>query len=148
MAFWRLYYHLIWSTKGRQNLIIPEREPSLYNYIIGKADSLNCIIHAIGGIENHIHLAASIPPSLAISEFVKIIKGSSAHQFNLESPSSVSKFNWQRGYGVFSLDKKQLNDTVAYVKNQKQHHAQGTIIVPLERDESEDNAPKSFLKVM
>ncbi|NEQ25083.1 MAG: IS200/IS605 family transposase, partial [Microcoleus sp. SIO2G3] len=75
MAFWRLYYHLVWATKERQPLITSEREPKLYSYIIGKADSLNSIIHAIGGIEDHIHLITSIPPSLSIADFVKNIKG-------------------------------------------------------------------------
>ena len=70
MAFWRTYYHLIWATKGRQNLIISQREASLYKYIIGKANFLGSIIHAIGGTENHIHIVASIPPNLAISDFV------------------------------------------------------------------------------
>lgn len=143
MAFWRLYYHLFWATKERQSLIIPEREPKLYSYIIGKADSLGFIIHAIGGIEDHIHLVTSIPPSLAIAEFVKHIKGSSAHRFNQDSPPTSAKFGWQRGYGVFSLGGKQLDEAIAYVSNQKQHHSQGTAIASLERDNYEDDAPTS-----
>ncbi|NJR76788.1 MAG: IS200/IS605 family transposase, partial [Scytonema sp. CRU_2_7] len=102
MALWRLYYHLIWATKERQPLITPNRETKLYNYIIGKGDSLGCIIYAIGGIENHIHLVASIPPSLSISDFVQNIKGSSAHHLNHIYPSQ-DVFAWQRGYGIFSL---------------------------------------------
>lgn len=73
MALWRLYYHLIWATKERQPLITPNIETKLYSYIIGKADALGSIIHAIGGIENHIHLVASIPPKISISDFVKNI---------------------------------------------------------------------------
>lgn len=55
----------------RQPLIAPKREPDLYNYIIGKADSYGCIVHAISGIENHIHLVVSIPLTLLIVDFVK-----------------------------------------------------------------------------
>ncbi len=143
MALWRLYYHLVWATEERQPLITPEREPKLYSYIIGKADSLGCIIHAIGGIEDHIHVVTSIPPSLSIADFVKHIKGSSAHQFNQDSPPTSAKFGWQRGYGVFSLGGKQLDEAIAYVSNQKQHHSQGTAIASLERDNYEDDAPTS-----
>lgn len=136
MAFWRLYYHLIWATKERQPLINHDRETELYNYIIGKADALSCIIHAIGGVEDHIHLIASIPPKLSISDFVKTIKGSSAHQLNqnLKLSSNSTSFGWQRGYGVLSLGSKQLDQAVCYVKNQKEHHLQGTEIASLERD--------------
>jgi len=42
------------------------------------------------------------------------------------------RFAWQREYGVFSLGGKQLDQAIAYVQNQKQHHAQETIIRPLE----------------
>ena len=137
MAFWRTYYHLVWATKERQPLITFEKEKKLYNYIIHKADSLNCIIHAVGGIEDHIHLVASIPPSLSIADFVKNIKGSSAHLLNKNSRLSTNStsFSWQRGYGVLSLGGKQLEQAVSYVTNQKNHHSQKTVIDSLEKDE-------------
>ena len=135
MAFWRTYYHLIWATKERHPLITRERETELYKYIVDKSDSLNCIIHAIGGVEDHIHLVASIPPSLSIADFVKNIKGSSAHLLNKNSRLSQStvSFSWQRGYGLLSLGSKQLQQAVNYVKNQKNHHSQGTAIASLEQ---------------
>ncbi|MGA9381149.1 MAG: IS200/IS605 family transposase [Phormidium sp.] len=142
MSLWRLYYHLVWATKERQSLITPKREPDLYNYIVGKADSHRCIVHAIGGTENHIHLIVSIPPNFAIADFVQNIKGSSSHQMNQLLISSEGKFAWQLGYGVFSLGRKQLNDAIAYVKNQKQHHLQGPIIASLERETEEDDGAK------
>ncbi|MFB2920575.1 IS200/IS605 family transposase [Aerosakkonema funiforme] len=126
----------------RQPLIAPKREPDLYNYIIGKADSHRCIVHAIGGIENHIHLVVSIPPTMAIADFVQNIKGSSSHQMNQILSSSEAKFGWQRGYGVFSLGRKQLDEAIAYVKNQKEHHLQGTIITALELETDEDDGSK------
>ncbi len=82
MALWRLYYHLVWATKERESLIDNQREARLYPYIVSKSDSLNCIIHGINGTENHIHVIASILPSLSIAEFVKRIKGSSSHYLN------------------------------------------------------------------
>ncbi len=134
MAFWRLYYHLVWATKNRLPLITNDIEENLYNHIIGKADSIECITHAIGGIENHIHLVISIPPKLSITTFVQNIKGSSSHYVNHGIANNETTFAWQRGYGVFSLSEKKLNIAVNYVKNQKQHHSDGTIITLLETD--------------
>jgi putative transposase len=132
MALWRLYYHFVWATKEREPLINSDREAELYGYIIGKADALSCIVHAIGGIEDHIHLVVSIPPTLAIADFVKTIKGSSAHHLNHTFSASSNKFGWQEGYGVFSLGSKQLEQAVNYVENQKTHHLNGTAIASLE----------------
>lgn len=46
---------------------------------------------------------------------------------------SESQFFWQEEYGVFSFDKKRLPNFVAYVENQKAHHAQNKTILVLER---------------
>lgn len=143
MALWRLYYHLVWATKERQLLITNERERKIYSYIISKADELETIIHAINGTENHIHIVASIPPKISISEFVQKIKGSSTHYIN-NVFSLSDMFAWQRGYGVFSLGRKQLEEAVIYVKNQKEHHAQNTIIKSLENFNQDDDPPQKF----
>lgn len=138
MTLWRLYYHLVWTTKNRQPLITSNKEQQLYNYILRKAQALNCQIHAIDGIEDHIHIVVTIPPSLAVSEFVKKIKGSSSHHLNHSSNTSSDKFVWQEGYGVFSLGYKQLKDVVIYVQNQKNHHCQLTTHPYLEPKNAEN----------
>ena len=144
MALWRLFYHFVWSTKERQPLITLNIEPQLDHYIIGKANALNCIIHAINGTENHIHLVVSVPPTLAISDFVKNIKGSSSHYLNNVLPPKENKFAWQAGYAVFSLGKTQLERAIAYVDNQKQHHSIGTVNSYLEQMTDEDDFPLKF----
>ena len=144
MALWRLYYHFVWSTKGRLPMITPEIEQELYGYIIGKADALECITHAIGGIEDHIHLIESVPPKLAVAEFVQKIKGSSSHHVNYGMPEAATKLYWQRGYGVFSLGAKNLERAIAYVCNQKEHHRKQQIIAALERDSEEDDGPAPY----
>ncbi|MBW4619902.1 MAG: IS200/IS605 family transposase [Cyanosarcina radialis HA8281-LM2] len=148
MALWRLYYHLVWATKERLPLIKLELEVPLYNYIIGKSDAKNCIVHAIGGIEHHIHLVVSIPPQLSIADFVKTIKGSSTYYINnnVLSPKS-NKFAWQEGDGVFSLGSKQLEQAVIYVQNQKIHHLEKTEIASLEQITHQDDPPTRWHQV-
>ena len=77
--FTDLYYHCIWSTKGREPRITLELEPELYGYVRGKCSSLNVMVHALDGIENHSHLVCSIPPTLAVAEFLHKIKSSSGY---------------------------------------------------------------------
>jgi len=75
MSLWRTYYHIIWATESRQPLITPERESELYRYIIGKADGIGCILHAIGGMADHIHLVVSIPPKYPLPILSRRLKG-------------------------------------------------------------------------
>ncbi len=141
MSLWRLYYHIVWATKSRQALILPEQECNLYDYIIGKSDSLGCIVHAINGITDHVHLIVSIPPRLAIYDYVRQIKGGSSPYMN-QQLSLSNKFAWQKGYGIFSISFKNLAIAINYVNRQKEHHQHGTIIAVLEQTSDEENPPQ------
>jgi putative transposase len=95
MAFWRLYYHLVWTTKNREPLIQAAIEKRLYGYIVNKAAELEVYIYAINGWYDHIHLVVAIPPKHAVSEVVKRLKGASSHDLN-HSYDLDRQFAWQR----------------------------------------------------
>ncbi len=141
MSFWRLYYHLVWSTKNRLPLITPEIEPGLFSYFQRKAAETGSFTHAINGGKDHLHLVVAIPPELSIAQFVKLIKGSSSHYVNYTIQPEFT-FAWQRGYGALSLGEKQLQLAIDYVDNQKQHHAHQTTISWLERSLEENAGPE------
>jgi len=92
-------------------------------------------------MRNHVHIVASVPPKLSVADFVRGIKGSSAHYMNHDLADTLLHFGWQHGYGVFSLGRRQLDEAIAYVRRQKEHHRQGNVISSLEQDSHEDNSP-------
>jgi putative transposase len=130
MPYWELYYHIVWGTKHRLNLIDPVWEKDLYGYIRGKATALECFPHAIGGISDHIHIAISIPPKLAVATLIGQLKGASSHHVN--KTYTNGSFLWQTEYGVFSFSEKALPSIVNYINNQKGHHAESTLNVAME----------------
>lgn len=130
MSYWRLFYHAVWSTKNRLPLIESAWEEDLYGYIRGKATALECIPHAINGIADHIHVAISIPPKLAIATVIGQLKASS-HRIN-EIFVTHQSFAWQAEYGVFSISERSLPSVVNYVNNQKSHHLENTLIDAME----------------
>ena len=131
MPYWQLFYHLVWSTKNRESLLTPEVEPLVYDLLRSKAIGLGATVFAVGGTENHVHLVAAVPPSLAIARFVGQVKGVASARFNKEMhPTPLC---WQEEYGAFSFDAKRLPNVIAYVDNQKQHHAENKLIPVLER---------------
>ena len=89
-------------------------------------------VHAIGGVEDHVHLAVSIPPKIAPAKFIGEVKGNSSHFVNHVLKPDF-EFYWQEEYGVLSFGEKNLSAVVRYIQNQKQHHAQGTLIAEMER---------------
>ena len=130
MPYWRLFYHIVWGTKNRLDLIDPAWEKDLYGYIWGKATALECIPHAIGGISNHIHVAISIPPKLAVATLIGQLKGASSHHVN--KSYTRGSFMWQTEYGVFSFSEKSLPAIIYYVNHQKKHHADNRLDTELE----------------
>lgn len=132
MPYWKLYFHFIWGTKNRLPLIDPAFEAELYRAIVAKAKKMDGFVHAIGGTEEHGHLAVSVPPKVAPAKFIGDVKGSSSHYVNhIIKPDY--EFYWQDEYGVLSFGEKNLPAIVKYIHNQKQHHADGTLIPAMER---------------
>jgi len=134
MPYWKLYYHFVWSTKGRLPLILPAFEADLHRVIAAKIIKMGGSIQAIGGIEDHVHLAVSIPPKLALARFVGEVKGNSSHFINQVLKPDF-EFYWQDEYGVLSLGEKSLPAVVRYIHNQKQHHTNGTLIAAMEQSD-------------
>jgi putative transposase len=126
MPIWELYYHLIWYTRDRSSLIQPEWENQLYTYLIAKAQDLNCIAHAVNGTATHIHLVLSVPPSLAVSDVIGLLKAGSSRRIHRAYPQAG--FAWHRDSLIYSVAAAGLPRLTGYVKAQKIHHAQGTLI--------------------
>jgi REP element-mobilizing transposase RayT len=112
-------------------LIEPQFEQTLYRVRGAKVTDLEGIVHAIGGVRDHVHLAASVPPKFALSTFIGQIKASAAHFVNHEIRPGYG-FYWQDEYGVVSFGERQLGWVVRYVHDQALHHAQGSAIGRLE----------------
>ncbi len=124
--------HLTWHTKSSEPLLTPQIEPFMHRYLKQRLiNAPGVYVHEIGGTENHVHLAISIAPTILISELVGQLKGASSHETNKQSGRKL--LQWQDGYGVVSFGTKDLEWVVRYVRNQKEHHARGTVQDRLER---------------
>ncbi len=130
MSMWRLYYHLIWPTKDHRPLIQPAWEKELTTYLSAKAQELGCVPYAINGTPTHLHLVLSIPPSMAVSDVVGLLKAGSSRRINKAHPEAG--FAWQGDSVLYSVAESGLERIVGYVKAQKAHHAQGTLIAGFE----------------
>ena len=119
--------------KNSLPIISAEIEPRLHRFIKSYAlQSKGLTFHEVGGIETHVHIAVSIPPTLLISDWIGKVKGASSHYVNHELVNR-KVLDWQKGYGVVSFGTKDLEWVVKYIRNQKEHHKKGTTIARLEK---------------
>ena len=118
----KILLHTVFSTKERRHFFRDEllRE-ELHRYLGGILTNLGCQPLIIGGVEDHVHLALTLPRTLTQSDLVKELKTSSNHWLEKQS-ASFTAFAWQRGYGIFSIGKSQLQALVDYIDSQEKHH--------------------------
>ncbi|MGV3722583.1 MAG: IS200/IS605 family transposase [Actinomycetota bacterium] len=131
-TFTQLYYHFIWGTKLREPYITEELEERLYAYIRSRCRELGIVVHALNGMEDHTHLACSLPVTLSIADALDKLKGSSSHFAN-HAPDFGARLYWQPGYGALTFTRQELPRVTAYVTNQKQHHRERSLWGQLER---------------
>jgi putative transposase len=127
--------HITWHTHGNTPVLTELIEAQLHRYLRRRArESEGVVVHEINGMPDHIHLAVTVPPTLNIAEWIGQIKGASAHFINHQI-GNKKILAWQSGYGVVSFGTRDLPWVTAYIRNQKRHHAEGSVHERLERIE-------------
>jgi putative transposase len=116
-------------------LISTEVEALLVPYLVEKCRQLGYALHAVGCVEDHVHLLLTLRPTDTIADVARRLKGSSSHFVNDET-DSLDVLYWQRGYGALSLRKRDIPFVKEYIERQKEHHgAAGRTVSGLERVE-------------
>jgi REP element-mobilizing transposase RayT len=113
-------YHCAFSTKERRKTIVPEIQPRLWAYMGGVAREHEMKALAVGGTDDHIHMLLSLPSSLPIAKAMREIKSASSRWMHVTC--MVPGFEWQEGYGAFSIGWAQMDATLAYIARQVEHH--------------------------
>jgi REP-associated tyrosine transposase len=113
--------HCVFSTKERRRLITPDLQERLYPYLGGIARENKMKALSIGGVEDHVHALLSIPATLPIAKAVQLLKGNSSKWIHETFPNQ-RLFEWQQGYGAFSIAVSGVKATMRYIESQKQHH--------------------------
>jgi putative transposase len=112
------YFHCIFSTKDRKNIIPDDLRPRLWAYIGGTAKNLGIIPVAIGGTANHAHLLLGLKASMTVSEAVQKLKANSSRWMG----EHAFAFEWQKGYAALSVSPSLVGSVRTYVLHQGEHH--------------------------
>lgn len=109
------FIHCIFSTKERKPTLPMNRIADLYAYLGGIARSEGFTLLAAGGTANHLHLLIVLPATTSLATAIQKVKGSSSRWLG-------KGFEWQEGYGAFSVSPSQVHAVKRYIGNQETHH--------------------------
>jgi REP element-mobilizing transposase RayT len=116
-----LLVHLVFSTKGRDPLIVDAERRDLHAYLAGTARGCKCECFRVGGTDDHVHMAIRLHQTQCMSKLVEAVKSSSSLWIKTASPD-MRDFAWQRGYGALSVSAPDLDRLVGYIDRQADHH--------------------------
>ena len=96
--------------------------PKLWSYMAGIGRNHGILVLANGGMADHVHLLNQLPPVLALAQAISLVKANSAGWMN----DHGMEFNWQQGYGAFSVSASSLGAVERYIADQERHHRKKT----------------------
>ncbi|MFA8450943.1 MAG: transposase [Bacteroidales bacterium] len=117
----KLYVHLVFHIKTNSCIIRNQDQYALYAYIASIIKERESMPIIVNGVKDHVHILFILSKNIAISDLVKDIKRHSSRWIKGLDPF-YSQFNWQRGYGAFSVSSSLHDKTRNYILNQEKHH--------------------------
>jgi len=120
----KVILHMVFSTKDRLPMIDAEIRPRLHAFIatvLRDIDPTQSQAYRVGGVEDHVHIAASLPRTVTISKLFEIVKKESSIWIKKQG-TNYQQFYWQKGYGNFSVAPSQLEQLIGYIDKQEEHH--------------------------
>jgi putative transposase len=113
------HLHLVFSTKNREKILRREFLPRLWAYTAAVCKNHDLLTFAVGGMEDHMHLLFRLPPTMALSEGVALVKSNTSKWIRERG----KHFAWQEGYGAFSVSSSSVAAVIKYIDSQQAHHS-------------------------
>ncbi len=122
----KILIHGVFSTKDRRPFLSDVKLRSdLHAYMGGALATLNCQPLIVGGVEDHVHFLCVLSRTITVAEMFKETKRVSTLWLKTQH-ASLAGFNWQNGYGGFSIGESQVEPLRTYIANQEAHHKKMT----------------------
>lgn len=124
-TYYNLNYHIVFGIYNRMSLITPALCDRLYQYMGAVLKSHGFMPVMIGGTGDHVHILCTARPDTSIPDTVRDLKSASTKWIN-DNRLCLGRFQWQRGYGIFSVSQTAMPNVRSYIENQAIHHRRMT----------------------
>ena len=122
-SYSKLLYHIVFASKGRSPALLPAMRSRLFPYIGGILRERNGSLIAGNGVEDHIHLLVLLSPRYALADILRDIKANSSRWMRRTFVEGTG-FEWQAGYGGFTVSRSAAPRVEEYIRRQEEHHRQ------------------------
>lgn len=120
-TYHQIYLQTVFAVKYRRAMIKKEWQAKLFSVIGNLINESNCKTIIVNGVEDHVHCFFSLRPAISVSELMKSVKAKSAKYVN-DNKLTKQRFEWQKGFGVFSYSQSSIHAVYNYILHQQSHH--------------------------
>jgi putative transposase len=117
----KLYVHLIFSTRGREPLLLGALRSQMHAYFAAVLKNYDCPAIKVGGTADHVHGLFRLSKNRALADVVEEVKASSSPWIKTQG-RGLGGFHWQNGYGGFSVSPGELEQLAKYIDRQEARH--------------------------
>jgi putative transposase len=108
----RVLIHLVFSTKRRAPLLPQTRFAGLHAYAEGIFEKQKCHLIEMNNVSDHVHALFDLHRTEALSDVVMHVKKGTSRWLKQQA-AEFAHFDWQEGYGAFSIGRSQRDEVVA-----------------------------------
>src|SRR6187549_1754508 len=116
-----VYVHAVYSTKGREPLLLDPWREELFTVLGGIANDIGCQTLLVGGVADHVHHLFRLGRTITLADAVGRLKTNSSLWVN-QTRRLPGRFHWQGGYAAFSVGKSEVETVREYIRRQAEHH--------------------------
>jgi putative transposase len=120
-SYCNLLYHIVFATKDREPWMTATLRPRIHQYLGGAIRNENGIAMIINGTADHVHILAKLRQDKAISKVIGELKANSSGWIS-RTFREAAGFEWQEGYGAFTVSESQAPKVRRYIEKQEEHH--------------------------
>jgi len=116
-----LLVHIIFSTKERRPFLGEvNHRTAMHRYLGAVSARLDCPVIRVGGVADHVHCLARQSRAITAAEWVRELKRASP-QWAKTQGEALRAFQWQAGYGAFSVSQSLSQKVERYIEEQEEH---------------------------
>jgi len=133
-SYLTVWIHAVWSVKHREPLLRKSIRLALFKHVHENVRRKDIYLDCINGVEDHVHCLFSLKSTQTIANVLRDIKGEASKWLN-DNQVIEGTFEWQEGYGAFSVSPTGLKRVRSYIFNQEKRHQTMTFAEELKQFE-------------
>jgi putative transposase len=113
--------HLVFSTKERRPFLEKAVREESHRYAAGILRDLESSALIINSMPDHVHILFNLHRTKSLADVVMETKRGTSKWIKTKGPQ-FAMFQWQNGYGAFSISQSAVGEVTNYISDQVEHH--------------------------